>query len=65
MSAPDEPSDELRLELSSMPDDLMALAKDQFGSHFLQFEIWAGEVVDKAYRKGWHQGWKDAPSDDF
>lgn len=41
-----------RLEFQSMPDDLMTLAKDQFGPHFLQFEIWVGRVIDMAYEAG-------------
>lgn len=44
--------DEKRLELQSMPPEVMALAKDQFGMHFIQFEIWVGKVIDKAYAAG-------------
>lgn len=43
---------EKRLELQSMPPELMALAKDQFGKHYLQFEIWVGHVIDAAFDLG-------------
>lgn len=43
---------EQRLGLQSMPDELMNLAKDQFGPHYLQFEIWVGSVIDKAFDIG-------------
>lgn len=35
-----------------MPDELMALAKDQFGPHYLQFEIWVGKVIDASFNIG-------------
>ena len=41
-----------RLELQSTPDDLMRLAKDQFGPHFIQFELWVGKLIDMAYDVG-------------
>lgn len=44
--------DEKRLELQSMPEHIMRLAKDQFGSHFILFEVWVGEVIDKAFDIG-------------
>ena len=54
-SAPAAPdaglSKERLLELSSMPPALMELAKDQFGSHFLQFEIWVGKTIRQALQE--------------
>lgn len=43
---------EKRLELQSMPPEIMQLALEQFGTHFIQFEIWVGRVIDKAYAMG-------------
>lgn len=53
--------DEMRLELQSMPPELMALAKDQFGAHFIQFEIWVGKVIDTAFEAGKAQ--QDGPAE--
>jgi hypothetical protein len=41
-------TDERLLELSSMPSELMKLCKDEFGMHFLQFEIWASSQLRQA-----------------
>lgn len=49
---PNYVSDEKRLELQSMPEHIMRLAKDQFGSHFILFEVWVGDVIDKAFDIG-------------
>lgn len=32
---------------------------------FKATEKGVAEVIRKAYREGWHRGWKDAPSDEF
>lgn len=52
--------DEKRLALQSMPDDLMKLCKDQFGMHYLQFEIWVGQVIDKSFDIGKAKGLQEA-----
>lgn len=66
-AGPERIASEKRLGMQSMPDDLMALAKDQFGAHFLQFEIWVGKVIDAAFEVGKNsagrassESWRDA-----
>lgn len=51
---PDEPSVELIRELIT-----------QFSSDSRSTPAALAALVVEAYRKGWHQGWKDAPSDEF